>query len=258
MEFAGKVVVVAGSGRGTGRVIAHEAGRRGARVVTCARTDGDAEKVADEIRYSGGAAFAVTVDLADPEQAAGLIDSAVLHFGEVDALIYNAARETLTSFVKIELSDWHAMLETNLTGYLVTAQALARHRIATGGGGAIVGISSATAATGYTACAAYTASKAGMVGLTKSMAVDLGKHRIRANCVAPGWIESDVLASGLDRIGEDGMASLQRRTSLKRFADPVEVAKAALFLASDEASYSTGTVMTVDGGMMLGNISARG
>jgi NAD(P)-dependent dehydrogenase (short-subunit alcohol dehydrogenase family) len=257
MDLDGKVVVVAGSGRGTGRVIAIEAARRGARVVTCARTGVAAESVAQEIRDGGGQAAAVMADLSVPAQAGGLIGRAVALFGHVDALIYNAARETLASFTRIDEQDWNATLATNLTGYLLSAQATARHRIGLGGGGSIVGIASVTALTGYTACAAYGASKAGMIGLTKSMAVDLGKHRIRANCVAPGWIDSDALAAGLDRIGEDGMTSLRRRTSLGRFADPLEVAKAAIFLASGDASYSTGSVVTVDGGMSLGNVTVR-
>jgi NAD(P)-dependent dehydrogenase (short-subunit alcohol dehydrogenase family) len=254
MDLNDKVVVVAGSGRGTGRVIALEAARMGARVLTCARDATAAADVAREIRDSGGHADAVACDLADPEQAGGLIGKAIETFGEAHSLIYNAARETLSSFARIDRADWDAMLATNLTGYFLSAQALVAHRIERGGQGSIVGISSATALFGYTACAAYGASKAGMIGLTKSMAIDIGKHGIRANCVAPGWIESDSLSSGLDRIGESGMESLRRRTSLGRFATSAEVATAALFLASDASSYATGSVLTLDGGMTLGNV----
>jgi len=253
MRLQDKVVLVAGSGRGTGREIALEAAREGADVVTCARSADAARAVADEIEALGRRSAAVAADLSNTDDARRLVADGLAALGRVDVLIYNAALERPIRFTKISEDDWDLMLDTNLKGYFLTAQELVRRWIATEQAGSIVAIASSAGLVGYPHTADYSASKGGMIALTKAMALDLGPSGIRANAVAPGFIDSDIVTANRGtEVGARHIAALEGFISMRRFAQMSDVAKAALFLASGDSAYTNGAVLSVDGGLTLG------
>ena len=255
MKMKDKVTVVAGSGKGTGRAIALEAARQGADVVTSARSSGSAERVAAEIRQLGRRSIGVTVDLSHEADAKMLIDCAVVEFGRLDCLIYNAAYEHPQRFMKLTLEHWDQMISTNLRGFFIAAQTAARDMIEKKTRGAIVSIASTGGLVGFPNNADYCASKGRMIALTKAMAIDLAYYGIRANALAPGFIQSDAV----EAVGTDALLEgIRNFIPARRFATKEDVARAAVFLASTEADYATGTVMTLDGGLTLGNIPSNG
>jgi NAD(P)-dependent dehydrogenase (short-subunit alcohol dehydrogenase family) len=257
MRLADKIVLVAGSGKGTGREIALQAAREGADVITSARTQRDAEAVAGEIRALGRRSIGLAADLSIGEQAGQLVQRALEEFGRVDVLIYNAALERQRRFIKISEAEWDQMLDTNLKGYFVCSQALARHWVAEKQPGAIVAIASTAGIVGFPNNADYCASKGGMIALTKAMALDLGNFGIRANAVAPGFIQSEAVEEQrTNEAASRALDAIQRYIPAQRFAARSEVASAALFLASDEAGYTNGAVLQVDGGITLGALPA--
>lgn len=253
MRLSDKIVLVAGSGKGTGREIALQAAREGADVITSARTLKDAQAVAEEIRALGRRAEAFAADLSNTEQAAALVQKSIEAFGRVDALIYNAALERQRRFIKITEAEWDQMLDTNLKGYFICAQALARDWTARKQRGAIVAISSSAGVVAFPNNADYCTSKGGMIALTKAMALDLGAAGIRANAVAPGFIQSEAVEEQrTNEAAARALDAIQRFIPAQRFATRTDVANAAIFLASDDAAYTNGAVLSVDGGLTLG------
>jgi len=253
MKLADKIVLVAGSGKGTGREIALQAAREGADVITCARNKDNAGSVAEEIRAMGRHAVAIATDLSKTVEAKALVSQGLEAFGRIDVLIYNAALERPRWFTKISEDEWDQMLDTNLKGYFMTSQALAQDWLARKLSGVIVAIASSGGLVGFPVNPDYCASKGGMIALTKAMALDLGPHGVRANVVAPGFIESDIVKS--NRASEKGAKQievLEKFVPSQRFACMEEVAKAAIFLASDDSAYTNGAVLSVDGGLVLG------
>jgi 3-oxoacyl-[acyl-carrier protein] reductase len=254
MNFTGKIVAVAGARKNTGRVIALAAADLGADVVIAARSQADIETLAHEIKAKGRQALAVTSDLSDAAQAQAIVTRAVERFGRIDTLIYNAAYMHQRAFLKIDEAHWDRMLDTNLKGYFITAQAAAQAMADGGVKGTIIGITSTAGLAGFPNNADYCASKGGMIALTKAMAIDLARYGIRANCVASGFIQGESVAEAESGAGAAILKALRDFIPSHRFAEQSEIASAALFLASDTAAFCNGTVLTVDGGLTLGNL----
>ena len=234
--MTGKTAVVTGGSRGIGKAIALELGRAGASVVVGYRSGGEeAEAVAAEIQGR-----AVQADVADPEQAKSLVDEA----GDVDILVNNAGLTRDGLVARMPDEDWRAVVETNLSGTFFTCRAAARGMMRRRGG-AIVNITSVVGLRGNPGQTNYSASKAGIIGLTKALARELGSRGVRANAVAPGYITTRLT----DMISEEMRQLMLTNTPLGRLGSPEEIAGAVRFLCSDEASFITGEVLLVDGGL---------
>jgi 3-oxoacyl-[acyl-carrier protein] reductase len=239
MSFAsleGKVALVTGGSRGIGRAVALELGRAGADVVVGFRTGRDeAEAVASEI---GGRA--VEADVSDPESAKALVEAS----GDLDILVNNAGVTRDGVLARMSDDDWRTVLETNLSSVFYTCRAAARPMMKRRAG-VIVNVSSIVGVHGNWGQTNYAASKAGIIGFTKSLARELGSRGVRANVVAPGYVKTALT----EAIPEDARATMLENTPLGRLGDPEDVAGAVRFLCSEEASFVTGAVVLVDGGL---------
>ena len=235
-SLAGKVALVTGGSRGIGRAIALELGRAGASVVLGYRSGRqEAEQVAAEI---GGRA--VQADVSDPGSARSLVEAA----GDIDILVNNAGITRDGLLARMPDEDWRDVIETNLSSMFYTCRAAARPMMKRRGG-AIVNVSSIVGVHGNPGQTNYAAAKAGIIGFTKSLARELGSRGVRANVVAPGYV-STRLTEVLPQEAQDAMLGA---TPLGRLGDPHDVAGAVRFLCSDEASFITGEVLLVDGGL---------
>ena len=247
-HFSGKTIVVTGGGAGIGRGIAQAFARQSANVVIAGRNFEKAEQTAADIRRETGArVLALQIDVSTKEQCAKLIEAAVSAFGAVDVLVNNAAHFALVPLLEAEAEDAAQFLNANLSGPLFCGQALAHWAIAQGRPAAIVNVSSISGARPAPGCGLYSATKAALDSLTKSMALEWTKKGIRVNGVAPGHVategvEADFVTGRLDR---DAMA---RRIPAGRIADVADIADAVLFLASDSARHIVGATLTIDGG----------
>ena len=232
----GKVALVTGASRGIGKAIALELGRAGADVVLSYRTGREeAEAVASEV---GGRA--VEADVSDPASAKALVEEA----GDLDILVNNAGLTRDGVLARMSDDDWRDVIETNLSSVFYTCRAASRPMMKRRGG-AIVNISSIVGLHGNFGQTNYAASKAGIIGFTKSLARELGSRGVRANVVAPGYVKTRLT----DVIPDDAKALMLTNTPLGRLGDPEDVAGAVRFLCSDEASFITGEVLLVDGGL---------
>ena len=235
-SLAGKTALVTGGSRGIGRAIALELGRAGAAVVVGYRSGADeAESVASE---SGGRA--VQADVSDPEQAKRLVEEA----GELDILVNNAGLTRDGLLARMPDDDWRAVIETNLSSVFYTCRAVCRPMMKKRAG-AIVNVSSIVGVHGNWGQTNYAASKAGIIGFTKSLARELGSRNVRANVVAPGYVKTQLT----DVLPEEATAAMLVNTPLGRLGEPEDIAGAVRFLCSDEASFITGEVILVDGGL---------
>jgi 3-oxoacyl-[acyl-carrier protein] reductase len=245
-ELAGRVTLVTGGSRGIGRAIALELAAAGARVAVnyAARADA-AEEVVAEITEAGGEAVAVQGDVADPEQAAALVDAAEKAFGDdLWNLVANAGITRDNLMARISAEDWRAVLDTNLGGTFWVCKAASR-RLLRKRRGAIVTMSSVVGVHGNAGQTNYAASKAGVIGLTKALAKELGSRGIRVNCVAPGYIDTELTQV----LPEQARGAILGATPLARLGTVEDVARVVRFLVSDHSSYVTGAVVPVDGGM---------
>jgi 3-oxoacyl-[acyl-carrier protein] reductase len=235
-SLEGKLALVTGGSRGIGRAIALELGRAGAEVVVGYRTGRDeAEAVAGEI---GGRA--VEADVSDAESAKALVEAA----GDVDVLVNNAGLTRDGLLVRMSDDDWRTVLDTNLSSVFYTCRAAARPMMRKRSG-AIVNVSSIVGVHGNWGQTNYAASKAGIIGFTKSLARELGSRNVRANVVAPGYVKTQLT----DVLPEEATQAMLTNTPLGRLGDPEDVAGAVRFLCSDDARFVTGDVLLVDGGL---------
>jgi 3-oxoacyl-[acyl-carrier protein] reductase len=235
-SLEGKLALVTGGSRGIGRAIALELGRAGAEVVVGYRTGrDDAEAVAEEI---GGRA--VEADVSDAESAAALVEAA----GDVDVLVNNAGLTRDGLLVRMSDEDWRTVIDTNLSSVFYTCRAAARPMMRKRSG-SIVNISSIVGVHGNWGQTNYAASKAGIIGFTKSLARELGSRNVRANVVAPGYVTTQLT----DVLPEEATQAMLTNTPLGRLGDPEDVAGAVRFLCSDAAKFVTGDVLLVDGGL---------
>jgi len=235
-SLAGRVALVTGASRGIGRAIAVELGRAGAQVIVGYRSGADeAESVAKEI---GGRA--VQADVSDPDQAAKLVEEA----GNIDILVNNAGLTRDGLIVRMPDDDWRTVIDTNLGGVFATCRAAARGMMKRRSG-SIVNLSSVVGVHGNPGQTNYAASKAGIIGFTKALARELATRNVRANVIAPGYIQTALT----EVLPEDVREALLGATPLGRLGSPEDVAGAVRFLCSDEASFITGEVLLVDGGL---------
>lgn len=242
-----RVALVTGASRGIGRAVALELAEAGAHVVVnYAGSEGAALEVAERIRAKGREALLVRANVASADDVEAMVKQVLDHFGRVDILVNNAGitRDNLVMRMKDE--EWDEVLAVNLKGAFLCAKAVARPMMKQRYG-RIVNISSVVALRGNAGQANYVAAKAGLIGLTKTLARELASRGITVNAVAPGFIVTDMTA----KLGDDVREALLAQIPLGAFGRPEDVAKAVRFLASDDAAYITGQVLCVDGGMAM-------
>jgi len=242
-ELDGQVAIVTGGSRGIGRAVARFLSEAGARVAVVARSEEGARQAAADMPGEGKG---YSCDVADPEACRELVESVESDLGPVDILVNNAGITRDNILVRLKDEDWEAVLETNLGGAFHMTRAVARGMMKRKGG-RIINIASVVGLTGNRGQANYAASKAGLIGFTKSVAQELGARGILANVVAPGFIETDMTAE----LSAETRGALSDRIPLGRLGAPEDVAGAVRFLAGPAAAYITGQVLVVDGGMVM-------
>jgi 3-oxoacyl-[acyl-carrier protein] reductase len=241
-----KVALVTGASQGIGWDIAQALAVAGAKVAVAARTEDKLALLVGEIAAAGGEAIAVKMDVADAEQVKTGFKQVIEKFGRLDILVNNAAITRDGLAVRMKPDDWDAVIRTNLTGaHLCIQQALGTMMRARAG--RIINVSSVVAQMGNAGQANYVAAKAGLIGLTKAIAMEIASRNITVNAVAPGFIETPMTNVLSDKVKEE----LKARIPLGRLGVPRDVAASIVFLASDEAAYITGHVLDVNGGMYL-------
>ncbi|MGE0712451.1 MAG: glucose 1-dehydrogenase [Planctomycetota bacterium] len=245
--LAGKVVVVTGGGGGIGRATAMRFAAEGARVVVAERDEDTGVASARAIEAAGGEAMFARLDITDREAVRACFAAARERWGRLDVLVNNAGILADSTLKKISDAQFDAVISVNLRGTFVATQEFAEVLLAQGQGGAILNAASVVALYGNFGQTNYVASKAGVIGMTKVWARELGKAGIRVNAVAPGFIRTAMT----ETIPEPVMAELAARVPLKRVGDPEDIAAAYCFLASDDARYITGAVLSVDGGVVV-------
>lgn len=244
-EFTGKVAMVTGSARGIGRASAMALAARGATVLVCDVLEERVETVA-LIEAAGGSARAVRCDVTSSEDVAAAVRVAVEEHGGLDLAHNNAGTFLPTPLADLPEEDWRRVINVNLTGVFLCLKHQIRAMLERGGG-AIVNTASIWSFNGSPAQAAYTASKAGVLGLTRTAAIDYGARGIRVNAVAPGPIDTAMTQA----VPEDLMGSIIARTTLQRVGQPKEIAEAVAWLCSERASYVNGATLPVDGGWLI-------
>lgn len=244
----GKAVLVVGGTRGIGRAIAERFAEMGAEVGLTARDASRASEVASSVAKAHGQPVSGhALDVTDRAQIREVVQGFEPGSGVPDVLVYNAGISPVyASAEKVSEDDWDAIIATNLTGAFLTAQNFARRLIPENKPGSIVFVGSINSLVGDPRLVAYTASKAGLAGMSKTLALDWARHGIRVNTVAPGYVATD-LTAGLQQ-NEKLRRSITERTPLNRFADPEEIADLVVFLASDSSTFVTGGVYPIDGG----------
>ena len=247
MSLSGRVALVTGASQGIGRACALKLASAGASVAVAARNQEKLDELVNEISGTGGKAAAFAVDVNDEEQIKSAIKAAITQFGKVDILVNNAGITRDQLVLRMKRADWDAVLQTNLTSaYLCIQQVMSsmlKQRW-----GRIINITSVFGQMGQAGQANYAASKAGLIGLTMAIAREVGSRNITCNSVSPGFIETAMTAM----LGDEFKQTAAKQIPLGRVGAPEDVASAVAFLASDEASYITGHVLNVNGGLLMG------
>jgi NAD(P)-dependent dehydrogenase (short-subunit alcohol dehydrogenase family) len=249
--FKDRVAVITGGGTGIGLAIARRLGELGARVTIASRNSENLEHGSAELRHAGLDPLCVQLDVRNPEQVDEMVQRVLRHFGRIDILVNNAAGNFICRAEDLSPNGWNAVISIVLNGSFYCSRAVGRHMIARGKGGAIVSVLANYVWTGSAGTVHSAAAKAGVMSMTQTLAVEWARHRIRVNAVAPGPIESPGAAKQL----WDTPAAVEKITGmvpLKRWGQPVEVADAVAFLASEGAGFITGETLTIDGGAWLG------
>ena len=258
MRLKDKVAIITGGGIGIGKAIAHTFASEGAAVVVAARTLSRLEEVAEDIKSGGGKAKAIQTDISDEKQVQRLVAQTLDEYGQIDILVNNsAAHGGNANVVDMVLDEWNEVLAVGLTGTMLCAREVLKTMIPRRSGN-IVNISSVSGISGTPGDSPYSVSKWGIIGLTETLAIEVGEYNIRVNCISPAatrteGFENDMrgIAAGLGISYEEMRDKITYNYSLKRFIEPSEVATAALFLASDDSSAITGHNLVVSCGFHL-------
>jgi len=247
MSLSGRVAFVTGASQGIGRACALKLATTGAALALAARNLEKLTELVQEISATGGNAAAFPLDVTDEEQIKSTIKAAIAHFGKIDILVNNAGITRDQLVLRMKRADWDAVLQTNLTSAYLCIQQVTSSMLKQRWG-RIINIASVFGQMGQAGQANYSASKAGLIGLTMAIARELGSRNITCNAVAPGFIETAMT----DVLGDEFKQTAAKQIPLGRVGSPADVASAVAFLASDEASYITGHVLNVNGGMLMG------
>jgi len=243
IDLGGRVAIVTGASRGIGRAIAEQLARQGAVVIAAARAE-NARPVVDGIVAAGGRAEAVSLDVTEPGAIEQFVANVLERHSRIDILVNNAGITRDQLLLRMKRDDWDVVLATNLTAAFALSQAVLKPMVRQRGG-RIISISSVVGQSGNAGQANYAASKAGLIGFTKALALEVASRGITANVVAPGMIETDMTRALTEQAREEWASTIP----LRRLGTPADIASAVCFLASDEASYITGHVLAVNGGM---------
>jgi NAD(P)-dependent dehydrogenase (short-subunit alcohol dehydrogenase family) len=246
MKIENKVAIVTGASKGIGKAIATRFAREGASLVVASRSRDALEKVAHEIKSTGGEALVVTVDVRNADSIDELVKKTVSHYGRLDLLVNNAGITMGGASEGLSPEDWRTAMETDLFGVFFACQAAARVMIPQGGGN-IINISSVNGILAAPRRAAYCSSKAGVNALTKVLAIEWADRNIRVNAIAPGYVRTELVQDVIDK-GAISMDAILRRTPQHRIGEVEDIAGLAVYMASDESSYMTGSIVTIDGG----------
>jgi len=247
MSSQAKTAIVTGASQGIGHACALQLARHGAKVAVAARNQQKLDELVAQIAASGGAAAAFAMDVADEDQVKSAIKEALAEFGKIDILVNNAGITRDQLVMRMKRADWDAVLNTNLTSAYLTIQQVIPGMLKQRWG-RIINITSVFGQMGQAGQANYSASKAGLIGLTMAIARELGSRNITSNAIAPGFIETNMTAA----LGEEFKQNAAKQIPLGRVGAPDDIANAVCFLASAEASYITGHVLNVNGGMLMG------
>ena len=246
-KLEGKVVVVTGASRGIGRAIALKLADEGAKiVVNYSGSQAKAEEVVAIIQEGGGEAIAVQASVSQTEEVTALMDTAVKTFGSLDILVNNAGITRDNLLMRMKEDEWDDVLDTNLKGVFLCTKAVTRQMMKQRAG-RIINISSIVGVAGNAGQANYVAAKAGVIGLTKTTAKELASRNILVNAIAPGFIETEMT----DQLPEDIKQGMLTQIPLAKLGQPEDIAKAVVFLASEDANYMTGQTLHIDGGMVM-------
>ena len=247
MKLEGRVALVTGASQGIGRVCALNLARHGASVALSARSQQKLDELASEITAAGGKSAAFAMDVSDEEQIKSSIKAAIAHFGKIDILVNNAGITRDQLVMRMKRADWDAVLNTNLTSAYLCIQnvlpSMLKQRW-----GRIINITSVFGQMGQAGQANYSASKAGLIGLTMAVAREVASRNITSNAIAPGFIETSMTAVLSDEFKQNALKLIPAG----RVGAPDDIANAVAFLASDESSYITGNVLNINGGMLMG------
>ncbi len=247
ISLEGRIALVTGASQGIGRACALNLAKAGAQVALAARNVAKLAEVAAEIEAAGGKAAPFQLDLASEESIRTGAKAVLAHFGKIEILVNNGGITRDNLMLRMKLADWDAVLATNLTGAFLLTQAACPSMLKARWG-RIINITSVVGETGQAGQANYAASKAGLIGLTKSLARELASRNITVNAVAPGYISTPMT----DVLNEQQRSTMLTQIPLDRAGTPEDIAHAVIFLASDQASYITGHVLDVNGGMHMG------
>lgn len=246
LTYTDKVALVSGAGRGIGREIALELAKAGCTVICVSRNESSCGSVAEEIRACGGEAESFAFDVSDSGQVKEKCAEILKKYGAVDILVNNAGITRDNLLMRMSDEEWNAVISTNLSSCFYLSRNLVRAMMGKRWG-RIINISSVSGIAGNAGQANYSAAKAGIIGFTKTLARELAARNITANAVAPGFIETDMTA----KLPENIMEAAKAAIPLKRFGKPDDIARVCAFLASEEASYITGQVISVNGGLVI-------
>ncbi|MHC4223538.1 MAG: 3-oxoacyl-[acyl-carrier-protein] reductase [Planctomycetota bacterium] len=246
-SLEGQVAIVTGSARGIGRSIAMALAERGADVVISDIDEEQTKKTSEEINALGRRSLGIACDVSQRDQVFGLVEKAVAELGQLDIFVNNAGITRDTLMLRMTEDQWQSVIDINLKGTFFGCQAASKVMMMARKG-SIVNIASVVALGGNAGQANYTASKAGVLALTRTIAIELGSRKVRVNAVAPGFIETDMTKNLPDKVREE----LTKQIPLKRTGTPEDVSKAVCYLCSPESDYITGQCIVVDGGLTLG------
>jgi NAD(P)-dependent dehydrogenase (short-subunit alcohol dehydrogenase family) len=251
MKLQNKVALITGAGRGLGREISVLFAEEGAKVAGGSKTKKYLDETIEMIKSKGGEATEILGDVSIPSDARKMVEETIKRFGRLDILVNNAGIDTLGSSLNLTVENWNRLIAVNLTGpFLVSKYAIPE--IIKSGSGSIVHIGSTAGLVGFPGWLGYCTTKGGIVNMTRVMALELAPYKIRVNCVCPGDMKTPMFEAWITGFTEDERPKIEKeamsRYPLNRFADPAEVARAVLFFASDDSSYATGAILSVDAG----------